>query len=84
MEQYAGVYRGDGTPTITITRNGDQLMATFAGGPVRPIFARSENLFFSKHIGIEFEFQRGADGQIDSVTILHGEDRIGPAKKQAR
>ncbi len=81
LEQYVGEYRGEGTPVITISRDQDQLLATFAGNPARPIFAHSENNFFSKAIGIEFEFQRGANGQVEGVIIKHGEDRIGPAKK---
>jgi len=84
LEPFVGEYRGEGTPVITITRNQDQLMATFAGNPARPIYARSENNFFSKAIGIEFEFQRGANGQVESVIIKHGDDRIGPARKQTR
>jgi len=84
LEQYVGEYRGEDTPVITITRKEDQLFATFAGNIPRPIYARSENNFFSKNIGIEFEFQRGANGQVEAVTIKHGDDRIGPAKKQTR
>jgi len=82
LEPYVGEYQGEGTPLITVTRDRDQLFATFAGNPARPIFAHSENQFFSKYIGIEFEFQRGANGRVEGVIIKHGEDRIGPAKKQ--
>jgi len=84
LEQYVGEYRGEGTPVITVTRNGDQLFATFAGNPQRPIYPRSENEFFSKYIGIGFEFQRGANGQVEGLIIKHGDDRIGPAKKQTK
>lgn len=81
LDRYVGEYRSGSGPRVVVTREGGQLYAQFAGGPARPIFARSESEFFSKHIGIEFEFQTGAGGTVESVTVRHGEDRIGPAKK---
>jgi hypothetical protein len=76
LDELVGQYRAEsGGPAAVITRDGDQLMASFAGGPVRPIYARSENEFVSAHIGIEFEFRREG-GSVAGVTINHGEDRM--------
>jgi hypothetical protein len=80
LDELVGQYRNEGGgPAAIISREGDQLMASFAGGPVRPIHARSENEFVSAHIGIEFEFQREG-GSVTGVVIKHGEDRI-PLKR---
>jgi hypothetical protein len=80
LDAYVGQYRSNGL-RIEITKEGDTLMAQFAGGPSRPIYPRTETLFFSKQVGIEFEFTRGADGVAQEVLIKHGPDRIGPAKR---
>jgi len=76
LDRYVGQFKTDGNLTITVTREGDQLLARIGGSPARPIFATSETEFFSKHIGIVFEFKAGADGRIEGVTVKHGEDRI--------
>jgi len=79
LDKYVGQYGAQGL-RVTITREGDNLVAQFAG-PARPIYPRTETLFFSKEIGIEFEFTPAADGSIQEVTVKHGEDRMGPAKR---
>jgi hypothetical protein len=76
LEAYTGQYKTDGNLTITVTLQGDQLFARLGGSPLKPIFARSEKEFFSKDIGVDFEFQPGADGKMEAITVKHGEDRM--------
>jgi hypothetical protein len=76
LEAYAGQYKTDGNLTISIRSEGDQLYARIGGSPFKPIFARSEKEFFSKAIGVDFEFEPGPDGKMQAVTIKHGEDRM--------
>jgi len=74
LDKFAGQYKNQGL-TVTVTRKGDQLLARIGDNVDRPIYPRSETEFFSKYIGLVYEFKPGPTGQIDGLTIKHGDDR---------
>ena len=75
LERYAGKYE-----RTTILREGDQLVAQFAGGRF-PLFAESDTRFFSKLTDIEFEFRPGATAADDVVFITVGGEGSSPTKR---
>jgi hypothetical protein len=61
-----------GEDNIEITREGSQLWAKLADARLE-LFAESPTKFFAKSVDAQFEFQAGANGQIQSVTWSVGE-----------
>jgi hypothetical protein len=76
---YVGTYRfGPAGGTLTVTLDGDQLMAQRSGAPAPfPIYPESETMFFLKtappgsSIGINarLEFMKGANGAVTGVLL---------------
>ncbi len=72
LAKYAGTYQLRPNIDLTITLEGDRLMAQMSGQPKFPIFAESETLFFYKVVEATLEFQRGAGGDVTGVRLRQG------------
>lgn len=57
LDQYIGVYASDQIPLeITISKDGDQLVAQGTDQPSLPLEATSKNIFKNDRVGVELEF----------------------------
>jgi CubicO group peptidase (beta-lactamase class C family) len=77
LSKYVGAYELSPAATMTITLDGDQLMAQLTGQGKLPIFAQSETLFFLKVVDAQLEF--AADG---SSLVLHQNGRDQKASRR--
>jgi CubicO group peptidase (beta-lactamase class C family) len=77
---YTGVYELTPNFSLTLTREGDQLMAQATGQPKLEVFPESETRFFLKVVDAQIEIQRGPDGKATGLTLFQG-GREMPAKK---
>lgn len=80
LERYVGVYELQPGFTITITLDGEQLMARATGQPRFPIFPASETEFLLKVVDAQIEFHVGDSGVVESLT-LHQGGRQMPGRK---
>jgi CubicO group peptidase (beta-lactamase class C family) len=81
LAQYVGTYELAPTFSITITLEGDHLMAQATNQRKNTIFAESETLFFLKVVDAQVEFVKDDKGQVTAM-ILHqnGRDQKGNRK----
>ena len=77
LAKYVGAYQLAPNATITVTLDGDHLMAQLTGQGKLQIFPQSETLFFLKVVDAQFEF--AADG---SSVVLHQGGRDQKAGRQ--
>lgn len=75
LQQYLGVYE---TPRflLTIAMEGDHLTAQPADQPKSILLAFKENGFFTKDMNVELTFGSDNKGNIDSVFIQHGDQKM--------
>ena len=76
---YAGVYEL-GQDVLTVTREGDHLMAEITGEPKTELFPESDSRFFLKVADVQLEFQRGPDGKATGILMVQGNQTI-PGRK---
>ena len=81
LEKYAGTYELRPNVALTVTLDGDHLMAQLTGQPAFPIFAESETLFFYKIVEATLEFQKDAGGATTGVRLKQGPVNEVLAKK---
>jgi CubicO group peptidase (beta-lactamase class C family) len=79
-DAYAGVYELAPGFQMTLTREGDRLMAQATGQPKLEVFPESETRFFLKVVDAQLEIQRGPDGKATGIT-LHQGGRETPGKR---
>ncbi|HJX26921.1 MAG TPA: serine hydrolase [Thermoanaerobaculia bacterium] len=79
-DAYAGTYELAPTFQITVTREGDRLLAQATGQPQFELFPASETRFFLKVVEAEVEFQKGPDGKAASLTLYQGGREV-PGKR---
>jgi D-alanyl-D-alanine carboxypeptidase len=79
-DAYVGAYELSPAFQITVTREGDRLLAQATGQPQFELFPTSETRFFLKVVEAEVEFQKGADGKAASLTLFQG-GREMPGKR---
>jgi len=72
LEGYAGKYELAPGFILTVTQDGNQLMAQATGQPQFPVFAKSENVFFYKVVEAQLTFNKNAEGLTESVTLHQG------------
>jgi hypothetical protein len=72
LNRYVGVYELQPGFAITVTLEGDQLMARATGQSKFPIFPISETRFFLKVVEAEIEFNLAGDGAVESLTLFQG------------
>jgi hypothetical protein len=73
-----GFYRL-GQLVLTVTREGDHLVAQLTGQSPGRIFPEGGATFFAKEVDAQFAFQAGASGRITAVTLhQNGRDTLLP------
>jgi len=72
LARYVGTYQMQPNVELSITLDGNQLMAQLTGQPKFPIFAESETLFFFKIVEATLEFQKDAGGTVTTVRLRQG------------
>ena len=77
LSKFVGAYELSPAAVMTISLDGEQLMAQLTGQGKLPIFAQSETLFFLKAVDAQLEF--AADG---SSLILHQNGRDQKATRR--
>jgi CubicO group peptidase (beta-lactamase class C family) len=77
LSKYVGAYELSPTAIMTISLDGEQLMAQLTGQGKLPIFAESETSFFLKVVDAQLEF--AADG---SSLVLHQNGRDQKASRR--
>src|SRR6202007_3036712 len=76
LEPYIGKYRlGRDEGVITISKEGDQLMAQVGGQPKIALFAESETTFFPKVVDLTITFEKDAAGKVTNLVLNQGLDR---------
>jgi CubicO group peptidase (beta-lactamase class C family) len=78
LSKYVGVYDLAPIGIVTITLEGNHLMAQVTGQGKQPIFADSESLFFLKVVDAQIQF--AADG---SSQVFHQDGRSAKALRKA-
>lgn len=81
LAQYTGTYELLPNFSITVSLEGDHLMAQATNQPKFPIFAESENKFFLKVVDAQLEFLRNDKGEVTSLVLHQGGQDIKGAKK---
>jgi CubicO group peptidase (beta-lactamase class C family) len=69
LSRYVGVYQLTPEFSITITLQGDHLIAQATNQPSAPIFASSSTRFFYRVVSAEIEFFPNTSGKIDHLVL---------------
>lgn len=72
IEEYVGEYALDGNFVISITRDGDQLFASYPGQPKARLLAESETQFFPEGNALRLTFARDGKGRVTHLTVHAG------------
>ena len=78
IDKYLGSYQLAPNVLITMTRDGDQLVAQLTGQPKIPVFPEGEGKFFLKVVDAQLRFDTDAQGRVTQV-VLHQGGRDQPA-----
>jgi CubicO group peptidase (beta-lactamase class C family) len=82
LATYAGLYEVTPTFAIAITLENGQLMGQATNEPKFPLFAESQNKFFTKAVDARLEFFATEAGQISHLVLhLNGHDMRGERKQ---
>jgi len=80
LDAFPGVYEIKPDFKITVTREGNQLLAQATNQPKVPIFPSADNNFFYKVVDAEIVFQRDASGKVTGL-VLKQNGRDIPGKR---
>ena len=80
LEHYVGRYELGPRASITVTRDGDHLLAQLTGQPSFEIFPESPTSFFWKIVDAQLSFVVGPGGQVTGA-VLHQDGRNSPAPR---
>lgn len=72
LQAYVGKYELAPEFIITVTKNGNQMMAQATGQSEFEIFPKSENVFYLKVVEAQVTFNSNEDGKVVSMTLLQG------------
>lgn len=72
LEEFTGRYELAPNFVITVTKEGDALMAQATGQGKFAVFPESETRFFAKVTELSMTFVRGADGKVSHLLLLQG------------
>lgn len=64
-DKYLGKYEYPGGAIMTVTKDGDRLMAQLTGQPNFQIFQKSDSVFFWKVVDAEITFHFNENGEVD-------------------
>ena len=73
---YVGEYELAPNFIITISLEGDKLMAQATGQEKHEIFAESSTRFFLKVVDAQLEFFKGADNKVTHLTLYQNGQKI--------
>jgi len=76
LETYVGKYELAPNFILTVSLEGNQLMAQATGQPQFPVFPKSENVFYLKVVEAQLTFNKNEDGEVESVTLHQGGQEI--------
>jgi len=80
FDGYAGQYEVAPGVILTITRDGEHLMAQTKGQPRAEIFPSSETEYFSRRVDVQIKFVKNEQGQVTGMVIVQNGRNI-PARK---
>ena len=80
LDEYVGRYELAPSFIITVTREGDQMIAQATGQPQFEIYPSAKDRFYVTAVEAQITFNRGPDGEVESLT-LHQGGRDMPGKK---
>ena len=72
LARHVGTYQMQPNIELSVTLDGNQLMAQLTGQPKFPIFAESETLFFFKIVEATLEFQQEGSSAATAVRLRQG------------
>lgn len=72
LDAFVGEYSLAPQFTITVTREGDHLVAQATGQPKFTLYAESPTGFFLKDVDAQITFVRGADGRVTGLVLHQG------------
>jgi CubicO group peptidase (beta-lactamase class C family) len=72
LDEYVGEYPLTPAFVITVTREGDRLMAQATRQPAFRIWASAPDEFFLKVVDAQISFTRSADGNVDGLILHQG------------
>lgn len=75
LDAYVGKYQLAPNFALTISREGDQLMAQATGQPQLALFAESETTFFPKVVDLKITFVKDDTGKVTHLILHQGGDR---------
>ena len=75
LDAYVGQYQLAPNFVITISKEGDLLMAQATGQPRITLYAQAEAVFFSKAVDLKMTFVKGDDGKVTHLVLNQGGDR---------
>jgi len=75
LDAYVGQYQLAPNFIITISKEGDLLMAQATGQPKITLYAQAEAVFFSKAVDLRMTFVKGDDGKVTHLVLNQGGDR---------
>lgn len=79
LDEYLGQYELAPNMIFTVTRKNDKLYVQLTGQPNIRVFAETENKFYLKAVPAQIIFNRGANGKVESLTLIQNGNQI--AKK---
>jgi len=80
FDALAGTYQLAPTFELKVWRDGDRFFTQATGQGAAEIFAESPTRYFLKVVDAQLEFQKGADGRAEMLTLIQGGRRM-PAKR---
>ncbi|WP_107038014.1 serine hydrolase [Brumimicrobium mesophilum] len=82
LKSYVGNYELVPGFILTITKEGNQLIAQATGQGANPIYPSSENEFYLKVVDAQIVFNRNEAGEVESLTLFQaGQELVGKKNK---
>ena len=72
LKTYIGVYELTPDFKITISKEGNQMKAQATGQPIADIYPKSNEEFYLKVVTAQVIFNKGENGEIESLTLFQG------------
>ncbi|SKB83974.1 serine hydrolase [Maribacter arcticus] len=72
LKTYIGVYELTPDFKITISKEGNQIKAQATGQPMADIYPKSNEEFYLKVVTAQVIFNKGENGEIESLTLFQG------------
>ncbi len=77
FDRYVGIYQLSPAATLTMTRDGDQLLVQLTGQQKIPMYPEGEGEFFLKVVDAQLSFASDNDGKVTQATLhQNGRDQV--------